>query len=113
MERVLGVLQEEGMKFPVIALAREQKVPAYKLAALKARFPETTFVNLNFEVNHSTYLLWLVCLQYVTMPLPQLTRWTTTTASPSATLTSRGAPPRWCVHGAAAASRRAPSSLAG
>ena len=28
MERVLGVLQEEGMKFPVIALAREQKVPA-------------------------------------------------------------------------------------
>ena len=29
MERVLGVLQEEGMKFPVIALAREQKVPAY------------------------------------------------------------------------------------
>ena len=56
MERVLGVLQEEGMKFPVIALAREQKVPAYKLAALKARFPETTFVNLNFEVNHSTVL---------------------------------------------------------
>ena len=29
MERVLGVLQEEGMKFPVIALAREQKVPAH------------------------------------------------------------------------------------
>jgi len=52
MERVLGVLQEEGMKFPVIALAREQKVPAYKLAALKARFPETTFVNLNFEVDY-------------------------------------------------------------
>ena len=52
MERVLGVLQEEGMKFPVIALAREQKVPAYKLAALKARFPETRFVNLNFEVDY-------------------------------------------------------------
>ena len=34
MERVLGVLQEEGMKFPVIALAREQKVrgPASALA---------------------------------------------------------------------------------
>ena len=30
-------------------------MPAYKLAALKARFPETTFVNLNFEVD---YLLW-------------------------------------------------------
>jgi len=53
MERVLGVLQEEGMKFPVIALAREQKVPAYKLAALKARFPETRFVNLNFEVDYT------------------------------------------------------------
>ena len=39
MERVLGVLQEEGIKFPVIALAREQKVPAYKLAALKEKFP--------------------------------------------------------------------------
>ena len=46
------VLQEEGMKFPVIALAREQKVPAYKLTALKARFPETRFVNLNFEVDY-------------------------------------------------------------
>ena len=52
MERVLGVLQEEGMKFPVIALAREQKVPAYKLAQLKAKFPDTTFVNLNFEVDY-------------------------------------------------------------
>ena len=41
LERVLGTLQEEGMKFPVIALAREQKVPAYKLAALKERFPGT------------------------------------------------------------------------
>ena len=39
MERVLSTLQEEGMRFPVIALAREQKVPAYKLAALKERFP--------------------------------------------------------------------------
>ena len=29
MERVLGVLQDEGMKFPVIALAREQKAPAH------------------------------------------------------------------------------------
>jgi len=32
MERVLGVLQEQGMKFPVIALAREQKVPAHDRA---------------------------------------------------------------------------------
>jgi len=52
MERVLGTLQEEGMKFPVIALAREQKVPAYKLAALKEKFPDTKFVNLNFEVDY-------------------------------------------------------------
>ena len=27
-------------------------MPAYKLAALKARFPETRFVNLNFEVDY-------------------------------------------------------------
>jgi hypothetical protein len=52
MERVLGVLEEAGLKFPVIALAKEQKVPAYKLASLKARFPHATFVNLNFEVDY-------------------------------------------------------------
>ena len=37
MERVLSVLQDSGFKFPVVALAREQKVPAYKLDALKVR----------------------------------------------------------------------------
>ena len=52
MERVLSVLQEAGMKFPIVVLAKEQKVPAYKLAALKERFPDTTFTNLNFEVDY-------------------------------------------------------------
>ena len=52
MERVLGTLQEEGMKFPVVALARESKVPAYKLKALKEKFPETKFVDLNFEIDY-------------------------------------------------------------
>ena len=99
MERVLGVLQEEGMKFPVIALAREQKVPAYKLAALKARFPETRFVNLNFEVDNSLAFSLPLTLPDglplpLALPLP-LSRWTTITANPSATQTSRGAPPRW------------------
>ena len=31
-------------------------MPAYKLAALKARFPETRFVNLNFEVDYDNSL---------------------------------------------------------
>ena len=75
MERVLGVLQEEGMKFPVIALAREQKVPAYKLAALKARFPETRFVNLNFEVDYDHGLAF-------SLPL-YATRWTNPTPTPT------------------------------
>ncbi|KAL1512156.1 hypothetical protein AB1Y20_005424 [Prymnesium parvum] len=52
MERVLTVLQEAGLKFPIVALAKEQKVPAYKLAALKEKFPDTSFVNLNFEVDY-------------------------------------------------------------
>ena len=52
MERVLGVLQEAGMRFPVIALAKEQKVPAYKMESLKAKFPEAQFVNLNFEIDY-------------------------------------------------------------
>ena len=52
MERVLGVLQEAGMKFPIIALAKEQKVPKYKLDSLKAKFPDATFVNLNLEVDY-------------------------------------------------------------
>ncbi|KAL3914866.1 MAG: hypothetical protein SGPRY_007470 [Prymnesium sp.] len=52
MERVLSVLREEGLKFPVVALAKEQKVPRYKLEALKGKFPETSFVNLNFEVDY-------------------------------------------------------------
>lgn len=52
MERVLGTLQEEGMKFPVVALAREKKVPAYKLKELKEKFPETKFVDLNFEIDY-------------------------------------------------------------
>ena len=47
LERVLSVLQGAGMKFPVIALAKEQKVPAYKLEALKRSFPEATFYNLS------------------------------------------------------------------
>jgi hypothetical protein len=50
MERVLTVLQEAGMEFPVIALAKEQKVPKYKLDSLKSKFPRATFVNLNLEV---------------------------------------------------------------
>lgn len=52
MERVLTVLQDSGFKFPVIALAKEQKVPKYKLDSLKKKFPGTTFVNLNFEVDY-------------------------------------------------------------
>ena len=52
MERVLTVLQEAGMRFPVIALAKEQKVPKYKLDALKQRFPDATFVNLNLEIDY-------------------------------------------------------------
>jgi hypothetical protein len=52
MERVLGVLQDAGFSFPVVALAKEQKVPAYKLTSLKERFPDTTFVNLNFEIDY-------------------------------------------------------------
>jgi hypothetical protein len=52
MERVLGVLQEAGMRFPVIALAKEQKVPGYKLESLKAKFPDATFVNLNLEIDY-------------------------------------------------------------
>jgi hypothetical protein len=52
MERVLSVLQEAGLKFPVICLAREQKVPAYKLESLKKRFPDATFVNLNLEIDY-------------------------------------------------------------
>eukprot|EP00966_Prymnesium_polylepis_P291298 6728258-Prymnesium_polylepis.1 len=52
MERVLGVLQDAGLKFPIIALAKEQKVLSYKLTALKEKFPDTTFVNLNFEVDY-------------------------------------------------------------
>ena len=52
MERVLTVLQEAGMKFPIIALAKEQKVPKYKLDSLKSKFPDATFVNLNLEVDY-------------------------------------------------------------
>ena len=54
MERVLSVLEAEGVKFPVIALAKERKVPAYKLSALKERFPSTKFVNLDFEVDYDS-----------------------------------------------------------
>ena len=52
MERVLTVLQEAGMRFPIIALAKEQKVPKYKLDSLKSKFPDATFVNLNLEVDY-------------------------------------------------------------
>ena len=52
LERVLTVLQGAGLKFPVIALAKEQKVPKYKLDSLKAAFPDATFYNLNFEVDY-------------------------------------------------------------
>ena len=52
MERVLSVLQQAGLEFPVIALAKEQKVPQYKIDSLKARFPGATFVNLNLEVDY-------------------------------------------------------------
>ena len=41
MERVLSVLQDAGLRFPVVALAKESKVPSYKLESLKERFPET------------------------------------------------------------------------
>ena len=65
MERVLSVLQEAGLKFPVIALAKEQKVPKYKLDSLKARFPDATFVNLNMEIDydngkafHNSQIVW-------------------------------------------------------
>ena len=37
MERVLSVLQDVGLKFPVIALAKETKVPAYKLNSIQVR----------------------------------------------------------------------------
>ena len=40
------------MEFPVIALAKEQKVPKYKLESLKKKFPRATFVNLNLEVDY-------------------------------------------------------------
>lgn len=52
MERILSVLEEAGMRFPVIALAKEQKVPAYKLESLKKRFPDATFYNLNLEIDY-------------------------------------------------------------
>ena len=52
MERVLTVLEAEGIAFPVIALAKEKKVPSYKLDALKARFPSARIVNLDFEVDY-------------------------------------------------------------
>jgi len=52
MERVLGVLQAEGIKFPVIVLAKEQKVPEYKMRSLLEKFPNTEFVNLDFEVDY-------------------------------------------------------------
>lgn len=52
MERVLSVLQQAGLQFPVIAMAKEQKVPAYKLESLKAAFPDATFYNLNFEIDY-------------------------------------------------------------
>jgi len=52
MERVLSVLQDAGMRFPVIAFAKEQKVPAYKLESLKQRFPDATFYNLNLEIDY-------------------------------------------------------------
>jgi hypothetical protein len=54
LERVLSVLQGAGMRFPIIALAKEQKVPAYKLEALKKAFPDATFYNLNFEVDYDS-----------------------------------------------------------
>mmetsp|Transcript_24329 Transcript_24329/g.72531 ORF Transcript_24329/g.72531 Transcript_24329/m.72531 type:complete len:522 (+) Transcript_24329:97-1662(+) len=52
MERVLAVLEEAGVDFPVIALAKEKKVPSYKLVALKHRFPHARFVDLDFEVDY-------------------------------------------------------------
>ena len=52
MERVLTVLTQAGINFPVICLAKEQKVPQYKLDSLKAKFPDASFVNLNFEVDY-------------------------------------------------------------
>jgi hypothetical protein len=52
MERVLSVLQDAGMRFPVIVLAKEQKVPAYKMESLKQRFPDATFYNLNLEIDY-------------------------------------------------------------
>ena len=54
LERVLTVLQDAGLEFPVIALAKEQKVPKYKLDSLKAAFPRATFYNLNFEVDYDS-----------------------------------------------------------
>ena len=54
LERVLTVLQGAGLEFPVIALAKEQKVPKYKLDSLKAAFPHATFYNLNFEVDYDS-----------------------------------------------------------
>ena len=51
---MLTVLQDAGLEFPVIALAKEQKVPKYKLDSLKAAFPRATFYNLNFEVDYDS-----------------------------------------------------------
>lgn len=54
MERVLSVLEQEGLRFPIIALAKLSKVPAYKLDALKRRFPSATFYDLDFEVDYES-----------------------------------------------------------
>ena len=68
MERVLNTLQEEGMRFPVIALAREQKVPAYKLAALKERFPGIT----QHTTAHVPSLSWPVSAHRYQVRQPEL-----------------------------------------
>ena len=80
MERVLGELEAAGLRFPVIVLAKEQKVPAYKLASLKKRFPDAKFVNLNWEVDYddgksfqNSKIVWSATKSFTAMA-PQMAR---------------------------------------
>eukprot|EP00965_Chrysotila_dentata_P020842 689775-Pleurochrysis_carterae.AAC.2 len=52
MEAVLEVLEREGIEFPVILLAKQKKLPSYKLAALRERFANARFIDLDWEVDY-------------------------------------------------------------
>lgn len=57
LERVLRVLHGRGFRFPVIAFAALHKVPVYKLNQLRAAYPETSIVDMDFEVSYDTEAL--------------------------------------------------------